>query len=229
MKQKEKIVLSPFMENVHRVGRIFCIVTIAAFIIAGVLICKHFGYFPTISQFFVAVIGVIILDVSSGVGELLANVPKLGAGAAYISYITGNVMNMKLPSIVATIKALDVKEDSEEYNVLSIIIAVVASFFVVACLGVVVLFADQIRPFLEWEAIQPAINNVIPVLFAVLSAGFARTEKKLTIITAVLLVPIVLYLNPITNSLAGITGGMIIAGALAALFVKKAKRSEEDV
>lgn len=228
MKQKEKIVLSPFMENVHKIGRIFCVVAIAAFLVAGVLICLHFDYFPTVSQFIVAITAVVFFDISTGIGELLANVPKLGAGASYICYITGNVMNMKLPSIMATIKALNIKEGSEEYNVLSIVISVVASFFVTACLGVVVLFSNQIRPFLEWEAIQPALNNVLPALFAVLTAGFARSNKKLSILTAILLIPVVYYLNPLTNSLAGTMGGMLIAAALSVFFVKrKAKKTSE--
>lgn len=125
-----------------------------------------------------------------------------------------------------SVTALDIQEDAEEFHVISVIVASVASLFVILLLTIVVLFSSQIRPILEWAPIQPAITNISPVLYAILISGSIRKKPVLCIATSLLLIPVIRYLNPLTNSAAGALGGMVIAAALGVLLMKCAKEKK---
>jgi len=216
-----------YINRIHVLGRVTSILIILSFLVAGLLICAHFDWFPTFGQYLAAIGPITIMVAAAGIGEFAAYVPKLGPGASYISFITGNIVNMKLPSIMGAMTALDVKEDSDEFHVLSVVAAVTSSLLVAVLLGVVVLFSNQLRPFLEWEGIQPAISNVMPALYAVLISGSLRTQPALCVLTSLALIPVIWFLNPLTSSLAGTFGGMIFAVLFAYLLFKAKQKKDQ--
>lgn len=208
---EKKNILDPYMRAVHRIGRLGSLAVILAFIAAGVAICIHNDCFPDVTLILTVAIPLFIAMSLSSVGEFLGFLPTLGSGATYISYITGNISNMKLPAILGAMEALDVDKDSEEYQVLSVISSVVASLLVMALLTIVVLFSSQLTPFLKWEPIQPAFNNVMPALYPILLIGLLRKKPLVCLLTAVILIPVILYLNPISRNVGGVFFGMLFA------------------
>lgn len=228
MAKNDNNTLSPFMNAVHTTGRISTILTLASFLAAGLLICSHFHYFPTLPTFIAATLPIFVTIFGNNIGDYFASIPMLGPGAAYISYITGNITNMKIPSILGTMRALNVDRESEEYDVLSIIAAAVASILVMIMLAIIVLFSGAIRPILEFPILQPAFSNTTPAIYAILLVGFVRKSPNLCLITSLLIIPVIIFLNPITNNLAGTFASLIISGGAAVLIYRRKAKSQED-
>ena len=53
--------------------------------------------------------------------EVIVYTPMLGAGGTYLSFVTGNIANLKLPCAINAMEGADVKANSEEGEVVSTI------------------------------------------------------------------------------------------------------------
>lgn len=101
-----------------------------------------------------------------------------GTGALYMSYITGNVTNLRMPATIGTINSLGIKPNTEECHTMAIIAcgASVITTVVIVALGVVI--ATPLAPVLESPVIKPAFDYVVPALFGGLVAQTVLKGKN---------------------------------------------------
>ena len=102
----------------------------------------------------------------------------MGPGALYLSYITGNVTNLRMPATIGTINALGIKPNTDECHTLAIIAcgASVITSIVIVALGVVV--SGPLTPIIQAPVLQPAFDYVVPALFGGLVAQTVIKGKK---------------------------------------------------
>ena len=86
-----------YLNGTHRLGRIFSVLTLimltgAPFAIGGIL-----GAMPDLAAAARGFIAVGLVWTVSAVVEYLVYPPMLGAGGSYLAFITGNLINMKIP------------------------------------------------------------------------------------------------------------------------------------
>ena len=86
-----------YLNGTHRLGRIFSVLTLimlvgAPFAIGGIL-----GAMPDLAAAARGFIAVGLVWTVSAVVEYLVYTPMLGAGGSYLAFITGNLINMKIP------------------------------------------------------------------------------------------------------------------------------------
>ena len=126
----EKTVLEQketYVDSVHRWGRIWgltLLVLIVAYPIAVSLIFHAQVNWPAFIKGFIA-IGPMYWAV--GIVEIFTYVPMLGAGGSYLSFVTGNISNLKLPCALDAMERAGVKSNSEEGEVISTIAIAVSS------------------------------------------------------------------------------------------------------
>ena len=65
----------------------------------------------------------------TGIVEVVAYSPMLGAGGTYLSFVTGNIMNLKMPCAINAMENAKVKANTEEGEVITTI-AISASIIV---------------------------------------------------------------------------------------------------
>ena len=90
----------PYSEKVHVWGRISSITAIAALMFVPIAISAHYNAWPEASNLFNAMKVVIPVYWLSGIAEVITYAPMLGAGGGYLAFITGNLINMKIPCAV---------------------------------------------------------------------------------------------------------------------------------
>lgn len=195
MSDSKKGQLSPFMKKVHLAGRLSSAICGLAFIMVGVLICAKFDIFPELQLFMEAMIPIWVFMIPASAVEFISYLPILGSGASYISFITGNVSNMKIPSLVAALQSVEAEEGSEKFEVLSMLASAVASLEVIVLITLLVVFTGVLTPILEWAPIQPAFTYIMPAIFGILIVGPLFGFAKATV-------------------------PALIAGILGALFIK---------
>ncbi len=181
MNSHDKTQLSPFMNKIHTVGRISSALAGLSFVLVGVAACIRFGIFPSFGQFLGAIIPIFVFMIPASGVEFLSYLPLLGAGACYISFITGNISNMKIPSLTAALQSIEVEQGSEKFEVLSILASAVASLEVIVLVTLLTLFTGALTPVLEWAPIQPAFTYIMPAIFGLLIAGPLLSFAKATI------------------------------------------------
>lgn len=186
MNENEKF-FEEFNNGLHRIGRITSIAVIVLLIAVPFVIGAINGVAPDFSGVLsgFAKVGVIYIPVA--IVEFLVYAPMLGVGGSYLSFITGNVTNMKIPCAMNARDIAGTKPGTPEHEIVSTISvatsAIVTTMVIVA--GVVLLV--PLQPILQNEALLPAFNNVVPALFGALGLKYFLKSPKIAVIPLVLM------------------------------------------
>ncbi len=185
---------------------------------------------PNISAAARAFISVGVVYLVSGIVEYLIYVPMLGAGGSYLAFITGNLINMKIPCAMNAKDIVGVKSGTPENEIISTLSIATSSLVTILVLALGVMLLIPLQPVLQSPALQPAFENVVPALFGAMAYKYYRQNKTV----ALIVLSIMILLFSFVPSLVGSTSMMVIpSGALAIAlsyisFRKKAKAEDEE-
>ena len=112
MSKKNKTEKSYF-DRVHTWGRISSITALCVLIMFPLSICLYLDVWPSLSGVMGGLMKLIPLYWSLAVIEVLMYTPMLGAGGTYLSFVTGNITNLKLPCAIGAMENAKVKANSE--------------------------------------------------------------------------------------------------------------------
>ena len=108
-----------YMDSVHHYGRIWGLILGALIIAVPLVLCLVFSAVPKWDALVKGLIATLPMYWAVGFIEIFTYVPMLGAGGTYLSFVTGNISNLKLPCAVDAMERAGVKANSEEGEVLS--------------------------------------------------------------------------------------------------------------
>lgn len=215
---------------VHRFGISSSLVLFVAMCALPITVSVVYNLWPDFQALWPAFVAVILFMAPYLPSETIGYMSVMGPGALYLSYITGNVTNLRMPATVGTINALKIKPNTDECHTVAIIAcgASVLTTVVIVALGVVI--ASPLEPLLQAPAIQPAFDYVVPALFGGLVAQTILKGKKSIFL---FLVPLAVCLFFCYFTELGSAYYMLFAiAASVAIHVwdyKKGKKSAESV
>jgi len=195
MKNKEKQNLSTYQSQIHRMGRLSSILVVIALILVPVALTLTSGVEIDISTTLRALVGLLSLIVVISIVEFISYAPVLGAGATYLGFITGNIMNLKLPAAINAIKVAEVNPTSNEAEAVSTIAVAVSSIVTVAILLVGMIGISFILPVLQSPILKPAFNNLMPALMGALATPLFLKNLKTVSLPAVLVAILVFVMG----------------------------------
>ena len=168
-----------YFDSVHRMGIIWNIGAILMLVTVPVVISSTLGVWPQLSTLAAVLVRLMPLYWGTAIIEVMTYVPLLGPGGAYLSFVTGNISNLKLPCGIKAMDQAKVRANTEEGEVISTIAIGVSAIVttVVIAVGVVVF-----GPFLSkvtTGVLKPAFDYVLPALFGALAATYLRKHWKI--------------------------------------------------
>ena len=201
-----------YLASTHRFGRIMTIITLVLLLGAPFVIGAYLGAMPNMAAFGKAMLAIGIIYLISGIVEYLIYVPMLGAGGSYLAFITGNLINMKIPCAMNAKDIVGAKSGTPENEIISTLSIATSSLVTIIVLALGVMLMIPLQPVLQSPALQPAFENVVPALFGAMACKYYKGNFKIAAIT--LLVMTLLF--TLVPSLTGSTSFMIIpSGAIA--------------
>lgn len=222
--------LEKYINRTHLFGRIGLIIGLILLVGAPFLMGISLGgVSPDYSAFSAGFAQIALVYIPSCIVEFLIYTPMLGAGGSYLAFITGNLINMKIPCAMNARDIVGTKAGTEENEIVSTLSIAASSLVTCLVIAVGVILMTPLRPVLESEALQPAFSNVVPALFGAMAFNYFRKGKKLVAIPLVLMT-VVFVLAPGLISSVGTL--MIVSGAIAIveafiLFKKESKLIEQ--
>ena len=207
-----------YMDSVHKSGRIWNISVMLILIGFPVSLCFIYGTLPDWNGLLLGLLATMPMYWAVGVVETITYVPMLGAGGSYLSFVTGNISNLKLPCALGSLETAGVKANSEEGEIISTISIAVSSIVttIIIILGVILLV--PLTPILNSPALEPAFAQILPALFGGLAVVFISKNWKISIAPCILM--LVLFIAvPALN--AGTVGIMVPVGVLFTLGVTR--------
>ena len=139
-----------------------------------------------------------------GAIETITFVPMLGAGGSYLSFVTGNISNLKLPCALNALEQNDVSATSEEGEIISTIAIATSSIVttVIIILGVICIV--PLTPVLEAPVLEPAFAQMLPALFGGLGVAFVSKNWKIALAPVALMLVLFIFIPALNSGTVGI-------------------------
>ena len=215
MTQEEKnIFFEKYNNRTHFYGRLACIISLVLFIGAPFIMGIYLNATPDLIAFGKGFLAIGLVYLVSCIAEYLIYVPMLGSGGSYLAFITGNLINMKIPCAINARDIVGVKSGTTENEIISTLSIATSSLVTILVLAAGVMLLIPLQPILQSPVLEPAFSNVVPALFGAMAYKYYRGNMKIAAIPLILMT--VLFL--LVPSLLGSVSFMIIpSGAIAIL------------
>ena len=149
-----------YMDSVHRDGRIWYLSVMVLLIAFPLSVACIFGVLPDWGALAMGLIATAPMYWVVGVIETVTYVPMLGAGGSYLSFVTGNISNLKLPCALNALEQNDVSASSEEGEVISTIAIATSSIVTTLIILIGVIAIVPLTPILRAPVLQPADDQI---------------------------------------------------------------------
>lgn len=173
-----------YVDKIHAWGSIWSISAIAVLYAVPLIFSIYYNAFPQLNMLFKALLAVVPIYWGTAIVEVITYTPMLGAGATYLSFVTGNITNLKLPCAMNAMERENVKPNSEEGEVISTISIGASAITTTIIIAIGVLLFAPVLPKITGEGslLKPAFEYVIPALFGALGASYFAKYWRLAIL-----------------------------------------------
>lgn len=225
--EEKKEYLRQYQNKTHLWGRIG--LTLGVIMLVGVPFAMGavLGTMPNMPAFWKGLLQIAVIYIPSCIVEFLVYTPMLGAGGSYLAFITGNIINMKIPCALNARDIAGTKAGTPENDIVSTLAIATSSLVTTLVIAVGVLLLIPLRPVLESPVLQPAFSNVVPALFGAMATRYFRKGKHLVAIPLVVMTLVFVFIPGLISSVGTL---MLVSGAMAighafVLFKKEKKQS----
>jgi hypothetical protein len=212
-----------YMDSVHHYGRIWGIVVGIALLLFPTLLSVIFQTAPNLEVLLKGVLATAPMYWAVGIVEIFTYVPMLGAGGTYLSFVTGNISNLKLPCAIDAMERAGVKASDEEGEVISTISIAISSIVTTLIIAVGVICLVPLSSVLESPVLEPAFDMILPALFGGLAVVFISKNAKLSVAPIILMLALFIFVPALNASTVGIMVpvGVLFTVGVARLLYKK--------
>lgn len=186
MSEKDKF-FKEFNDDLHKLGRITLILGVVILVALPSIIGFINGVMPDLSGFLKGFANVALIYVPVAIVEFLVYAPMLGVGGSYLSFITGNVTNMKIPCVMNSKDIAGTESGTPEHEIVSTISVATSAITTTLVIVAGVILLVPLQPILQTEELLPAFNNVVPALFGALGLKYFIKSPKIAIIPLLLM------------------------------------------
>jgi len=214
MKKKEL----NYIDSVHRDGTIWNLSVMCLLLAFPLTVAAIFGAAPDWKALGIGLLATAPMYWAVGAIETITFVPMLGAGGSYLSFVTGNISNLKLPCAINALEQNGVSANSEEGEIISTIAIATSSIVttIIIILGVICIV--PLTPILEAPILVPAFEQMLPALFGGLGVAFVSKNWKIAIAPVLLMLVLFIFV-PALN--AGTVGIMVPVSVLFTIAVAR--------
>ena len=172
----------PFM---IRYGRLTPSLGIIAALVPGIILSFGFGIMPPISALLASTMAIVSMSAPNYIIEPVSYSPILGIPGTYMSFLSGNISNMRLPCSIAAQKAAEVESGTEEGSIISTIGIAVSILVNISILTIGVILGGSVLSKIPAEVVEK-LNLILPALFGSVFGQVFLQDKKLGLVAIVI-------------------------------------------
>ena len=193
-----------YIDSVHRDGRLWNIGMMILLFMFPITVAVMFTASPDWGALVKGLIATAPMYWAVGIVETITFVPMLGAGGSYLSFVTGNISNLKMPCAINALEQNEVSASSEEGEIISTIAIATSSIVTTIIILIGVICIVPLTPILEQKLLEPAFAQMLPALFGGLGVAFVSKNWKISIAPVVLMLVLFIFIPALDSSTVGI-------------------------
>ena len=210
-----------YFDRVHSWGRISTISALCVLLMFPIAVTLYLDVSPSVTAILQGLLKLIPTYWTVAVVEVIVYTPMLGAGGTYLSFVTGNIANLKLPCAMNAMQGGKVKANSEEGEVISTISIATSAIVTTIVLAIgIIAFAPFLTTFTNSALLKPAFAQVLPALFGALGAGYFIKHWRISFFPIIIMI-IVLIFAPTMGASTLLFVGIVASVGGALLMYKK--------
>lgn len=175
--ERESATYQKYIRGIHAIGTVTLLALLVLTFVPGLYMCIVEDAFPGMGAIAGAMLALIGVEGWSWFVEPTLYFPMLGVTGTYLSYVAGNISNMRIPAATAAQKAVNAEVGSlksEIAGVIGIIASVVVNFVV---LFIFIFFGDALIRILP-SIIQQSFDYALPAVYGTVVALLISRIKK---------------------------------------------------
>ena len=205
MKEVKNTKKISYMDSVHRDGTIWNLSMMAILLLFPVLVCILFeDAMPDWKGVALGLLATAPMYWAVGAVEVITFIPMLGAGGSYLSFVTGNISNLKLPCAINALENAGADPKSEEGEIISTIAIAVSSIVTTLIVALGVALIVPLSPILENPVLTPAFDQMLPALFGALGVALISKSWKIAVAPIVLMLALFIFVPALDSGMVGI-------------------------
>lgn len=216
-----KTAMDPFQAWAHRWGRVGTLIALIYMIVLPFIVLAVYDSIPSFGEVFnVSTFSILLIYIPVGFSEALSYTPILGC-SAYLAFITGNIMNLKLPVAANAMNLTQKQPNTPEGEAVASVAVGVSSILTVAILTLAAVFASFISPVFELPAVKTASGYLLPALFGSMALGlFASSSSGDKVVKGGIkgVLPVLIIMTVLSLA-ARLTGYGSVLGGLVGIFI----------
>lgn len=210
--QEKAIYLEELNNGLHRLGRFLLISGVFILTLVPFVIGMMYGVTPDMAAFLAGFVKVAVVYYPVSLVEFLIYTPMLGVGGSYISFITGNVTNMKIPVAMNAKEIAGTEVGTPENEIISTLSTATSAIVTTLVIVVGVVLLVPLQPVLQNPALLPAFNNVVPALFGALGLKYFIKSPQIAVIPVLFMILLCTFVPSMISQTSVM---MVPCGALA--------------
>lgn len=206
--------LDVFVEWAHKSGRAFLLCFVLYMIIVPIVVCAVYKCFPSLKVLAPGLVTILLIMVPTGIAEVGSYTPILGS-SSYLTFATGNLMNLKMPCVLNAQKIAKVEQSTPEGDAIALIATAVSSIVTIVVLAIGLILIVPLQPILSNPYVATASNYIMPALFGCMSLslfgnGGSKVYVKNRLLCGLIPALIVSALTIIGIASAGVASYLLI-------------------
>ena len=201
-----------FIPFAHRLGIATLLLGLGMTLLPGFYLSFVLGAWPGIEAVTRAFIAIAAFAGVIWVIEPISYFPMLGVSGTYMSFLSGNIGNMRLPVVVACQNAVDAEIGSKKAEVVAVIGIAVSVIINLVFVIAMVLLGSFLLTLLPEVVVSMLKTYTLPSIYAAVFLMFISTAKEplhAVVAVAVALIVVALPLSSIVNVTAAGVGGIV--------------------
>lgn len=218
MENKNNFDYDKYRKGVISWGRITLLISIFLSFLPAIYLSIAHGLWPGFNMIKKAFIPILAAWGILWIIEPISYYPILGLTGTYVSWLAGNILNLRLPCSILAQQVAGVKEGTQEGDIIS---TIGLSTSVVVNLIILVIFSIAGVQILEAlpAALNEAFDYVLPAIFGAMMASYAFRNYKMAILA--LAIALVVKLAKVSSGLELIL--IVFPTIIIALLLNKRK------
>lgn len=188
MDDRESVFQKLFLDPIHRNGRGTMLAAVVCLFFPGLYLAVFHAMVPDPGTLLGALFAVWAIFVVIGLIEPVVYYPMLGFGGTYMSFLVGNVLNLRVPVAMTAQEVVGTRPGSPEAEVVSTL-GIAGSL--ISCQLVLIVGMLAFLPFLDGlkgtgSSLGLALDQVLPALFGALGGVYILKHPRLAAVPLVL-------------------------------------------
>lgn len=220
-KAKIETKMDSFQSWAHRWGRVGTLIALIYMVALPFVVLAAYDSIPSLGEVFnVNTFSILLIYIPVGFSEALSYTPILGC-SAYLAFITGNIMNLKLPVAANAMNLTKKQPNTPEGEAIASVAVAVSSLMTVAILTLAAVCASFISPVFELPAVKTASGYLLPALFGSMALGlFASSSSGSKVVKGGIkgVLPVLIIMTVVSLA-ARLAGYGSVLGGLVGIFI----------